>query len=376
MYDSNASTVLANAKATLQRLLRRAPANPAQPVDAAGTGRDTAADGRMPEALRRMLARLPGGGGPGPDLAGPDLAGLALPGLPGTGRGRRPDAGPLPAGATFERLTYADATGARDYRLYAPGGWKGRRLPLVVMLHGCTQTPEDFALGTGMNGLAEELGLLVAYPAQSQAANAQRCWNWFEPRDQRRDRGEPSLIAGITREVTARHAVDPSRVYVAGLSAGGAFAALVAAAYPDLFAAVGVHSGLACGSARDIPSALAAMRAGEPGSPGGRPVPTIVFHGASDATVSPRNGEHVAAQSAGDAKLRPKVEHGRSAGGMAYSRTQHLDGEGRALVEHWVVEGAGHAWSGGRPGGSYTEPRGPEASREIVRFFLGHRLQR
>lgn len=374
MYDSNLSGVLANAKATLQRLLRGGTANPAQAADPAGTGQDAGADGRLPEALRQMLRRLPGGDRPGLDLSGLDLPGRAGSGRAGSGRGRQPDAEPLPEGATFERLTYAAPAGSRDYRLYVPGGWRGRRLPLVVMLHGCTQTPEDFALGTGMNALAEEQGFLVAYPAQSQGANAQRCWNWFRPQDQRPGQGEPALVAGITREVMAHHPVDPSRVYVAGLSAGGAFAAVMGATYPDLYAAVGVHSGLACGSARDVPSALAAMRTGEAGSRGARPVPTIVFHGASDSTVSPRNGEHVAAQSGGGQRLRHRVEHGRSAGGMAYSRTRHLDDGDRTVVEHWVVEGAGHAWSGGRLEGSYTEPRGPEASREMVRFFLAHRL--
>jgi poly(hydroxyalkanoate) depolymerase family esterase len=365
MYDSNVSGVLANAKATLQRLLRHAGAAPAQGARPAGAGEGGQAARHLPEALREMMRRLPGA-----DMQGLDMPGLDLAGLSGLGKGRQPDVGPLPEGASFDRLTYVGAAGARDYRLYVPGGWQGQRLPLLVMLHGCTQTPEDFAAGTAMNALAEEFGFLVAYPAQSQGANAQRCWNWFRPEDQRHGQGEPALIAGITREVMVSHAVDPSRVYVAGLSAGGAFAAVMGATYPDLYAAVGVHSGLACGSARDVPSALAAMRQGEAGSRGGRSVPTIVFHGAEDATVSPRNGEHVVAQSGGDARLRLKVEHGRSAGGMAYSRMQHLNGEGRAVVEHWVVEGAGHAWSGGRPEGSYTEPRGPEASREMVRFFL------
>lgn len=363
MVDANVSDVLANAKATLQRLLHGAALKSAASASPAGAGQGTA--GPMPEALRQMLGRLPGRDRPGLDLSG----------LSGLGKGRQPDIGPLPEGATFGRLTYRGALGSRDYRLYVPGGWRGQKLPLLVMLHGCTQSPEDFAAGTGMNALAEELGFLVAYPAQSQGANAQRCWNWFRPEDQRPGQGEPALVAGITREVMARHAVDPSRVYVAGLSAGGAFAAVMGATYPDLYAAVGVHSGLACGSARDVPSALAAMRTGEPGSPAARPVPTIVFHGAKDTTVSPRNGEHVVAQSGGDARLRLKVEHGRSPGGMTYSRTQHLDGEGRAVVEHWVVEGAGHAWSGGRAEGSYTEPRGPEASREMVRFFLRWRLE-
>lgn len=367
MLDPNVSGVLANARATLRRLLHGG-AIPADGESPAGQPQGNRAAGAMPDALRKMLARLPGGDRPGLDLPGLDVLRHRRPGA-----SRQPDPGPLPAGATFARLTHRGAAGSRDYRLYVPGGWKGQRLPLLVMLHGCTQTPEDFAAGTGMNALAEEFGFLVAYPAQSQSANAQRCWNWFKPEDQRQGQGEPALVAGIVCEVMAAHAVDARRVYVAGLSAGGAFAAVMGAAYPDLFAAVGVHSGLACGSARDVPTALAAMRTGHAGSPGGRPIPTIVFHGASDTTVDPRNGDHVVAQSGGDARLRRKVEHGRSAGGLPYSRTQHLDADGRAVVEHWLIEGTGHAWSGGRPEGSYTDPRGPDASREMVRFFLGRR---
>ncbi len=230
-----------------------------------------------------------------------------------------------------------------------------------------------------MNMLAEEHGCLIAYPGQTQAANAQKCWNWFSPGDQRRDLGEPALIAGITEQVMRDHAVDRRRVYVAGLSAGGAAAAIMGMTYPDLYAAVGVHSGLACGAARDVPSAFAAMRQGaaavnHPGdgsatASNGRPVPTIVFHGDKDGTVHPRNGEQVIAQS-GAGGLRSEVQQGQVSGGHAYSRILHSDAAGQVVLEQWVVHGAGHAWSGGSSAGSYTDPRGPDASREMLRFFL------
>ena len=283
----------------------------------------------------------------------------------------------LPAGATFESYDFVNGAGSRSYKLYVPSRYKGEALPLLVMLHGCTQSPDDFAAGTRMNECAEEHTFLVAYPAQPKSANPSRCWNWFDGRDQRRGHGEPSLIAGITRRIMRDFPVETGRVYVAGLSAGGAAAAIMGATYPDLYAAIGVHSGLACGAARDLPSAFAAMRqggglAGASAAVTRTTVPTIVFHGSGDKTVHPVNGDQVIAQATPATSLKTTVVRGRATGGIDYIRTIQADDTGRSMLEHWVLQGAGHAWSGGSPDGSYTDPRGPDASREMVRFFLQH----
>jgi len=286
----------------------------------------------------------------------------------------RPAQVPVPDGARFEERSFANAAGSRTYKVYVPSGYTGQTLPLVVMLHGCTQSPDDFAAGTRMNELAEEQTFLVAYPGQPQSANMQKCWNWFNASDQQRGGGEPSLIAGIALEVVKEFSADPTRVYAAGLSAGGAAAAIMAATYPEVFAAIGVHSGLACGAAKDMPSAFAAMNGGgavKVRSKGPK-VPTIVFHGDADRTVNPINADQVIAQATPKAALGKVVTHGETPGGMAYTRTVQADGSGREILEQWVLHGAGHAWSGGSASGSYTDPRGPDASREMVRFFLAH----
>jgi poly(hydroxyalkanoate) depolymerase family esterase len=275
---------------------------------------------------------------------------------------------------------FENAAGRRAYKLYVPSRYAGQASPLIVMLHGCTQSPDDFAAGTQMNVHAEEHGCLVLYPAQSNSANPSRCWNWFRREDQVRDAGEPSLIADMTRDVVRRYGADPARVFVAGLSAGGAMAAVMGVTYPDLYAAVGIHSGLACGSAHDLPSALAAMKGlsasmGERGnaSSPAHATPTIVFHGDRDRTVHPRNGIDAIANSAhweggqgGDVVTEP----GQVPGGHAYTRTAHRDAAGQLLLEHWLVHGGGHTWFGGSRAGSYSDPRGPDASAEMVRFFL------
>jgi poly(hydroxyalkanoate) depolymerase family esterase len=266
--------------------------------------------------------------------------------------------------AMLARQFTAEA-GARPYRLFVPSN-----LPngpgLIIMLHGCTQSPEDFAAGTRMNEVAGAQGFLVLYPEQIRSANVQRCWNWFNPADQRRDQGEPSLIAGMTRAVMAEFKVDKKRVFVAGLSAGGAGAAIMGAAYPDLYAAIGVHSGLACGAAHDIASAFAAMQQGKPGT-GSLTIPTIIFHGDRDGTVNKLNADAVAAGIAGLDSAR--IEHGQVPQGLAYTRAIRRDARQRPVLEQWTVHGAGHAWSGGSAAGSFTEPKGPDASAEMLRFF-------
>lgn len=282
----------------------------------------------------------------------------------------------------FITARFSNGAGVREYKVYVPVAPRGDALALVVMLHGCKQNPDDFAAGTRMNALAEEQGLIVVYPSQARSANGFQCWNWFQTRDQSRDQGEPSLIAGITREVMSKYEVDPQRVYVAGLSAGGAMAAIMAATYPDLYAAVGIHSGLPYAAASDVNSAYAAMRGDTVGgaleipgdSPALRSVPAIIFHGDADATVHPDNGDQLHAQAAplASALSAQGIVQRGSVSGRAYTTTLYRDRKGKSLLEHWVVHGAGHAWFGGSKAGSYTDPSGPDASREMVRFFLQH----
>ena len=289
-----------------------------------------------------------------------------------TGPDARPRQAPLPpAKDQFLAGSHVHSAGRRDYKLFVPAGL-GDLPPraLIVMLHGCTQNPDDFAAGTQMNELARAHRLLVLYPAQTQQANAQRCWNWFKHNHQGRGRGEPAILASMTGEIAQRYRVQAGHVFVAGLSAGGAMAAILGAAYPDLFGAVGVHSGLAAGAARDLPAALAAMKgAGSNQALIASVLPTIVFHGDADATVHQRNADQVVAASCqGDSVMEQQSLAG--VGGRACTRRVHRNQPGRVQAEQWLVHGAGHAWSGGSTRGSYADPLGPDASAEMVRFFL------
>ena len=287
----------------------------------------------------------------------------------------------------FLRFEYTSPLGGRPYKLYVPTSYRDAPMPLLVMLHGCKQDPDDFARGTRINEVAEEQGFLVAYPAQSTHANGSNCWNWFEPRQQARAGAEPSIIVGIVREVGKAYRIDERSVFVAGLSAGAAMAVILGDTHPDVFAAVAAHSGLPHAAAHDVASAFAAMhgatqsaaaslgpRARSPAA--SRAVPTIVFHGDTDAIVVPRNGAAIVEQAVSKLvserglltrQMQPCVANGRRC-----TRTTYTDRDGLAVVEHWTVHGGGHAWFGGSNSGSFAEPQGPDASREMMRFFVSH----
>jgi poly(hydroxyalkanoate) depolymerase family esterase len=301
----------------------------------------------------------------------------------------------------FVDSSFTGATGTRAFKLFAPAGFEGESLPLVVMLHGCTQDPDDFAAGTRMNELAQAEGFFVLYPAQAARSNSHKCWNWFSPADQRRGGGEPALLAGMVRHVLQTHSIDPDRVYVAGLSAGGAMAAILANEYPDLFAAAGVHSGVASGAAHDVASAFSVMKHGPAAAPpwpsagttswptpaqdtaadARAPAPVIVFHGDADPTVAAVNGDAVIAGAlrgvdAVAERIAAVDATGKRRARRTVWRATGASADAPTLAEQWLVEGTAHAWSGGAPVGSYTDPDGPDASREMLRFFLAHPRRR
>ena len=286
---------------------------------------------------------------------------------------------PTPEGARWVTRSFSCGAGERDYKLYIPASRPDATRGLIVMLHGCTQDPDDFAVGTNMNAVAEAHGLLVAYPHQTKSANASACWNWFNPGDQMRDEGEPSIIAGLTQNILAEFDLDRRRVFVAGLSAGGAMATIMGATYPDLFAAIGVHSGLPYRAATDVASAFSAMRGAASAEGAGAKdaaVPTIVFHGTRDRTVHPANAERIVEAARDQRAGEIALEEIRGVeGGRGYVRMIARSTDGAPVVEYWRIEGAGHAWSGGRHEGSFADPKGPNASAEMVRFFLA-RAQR
>ncbi|MEO5580199.1 MAG: PHB depolymerase family esterase [Gemmatimonadaceae bacterium] len=319
-----------------------------------------------------------------------------------------PDSPPPPAPAAVAAAADTPATaagqfvwrelptdgGVRRYRLYLPSGYDGKRpYPLVVMLHGCTQDADNIARGTRMNSAADARKIVIAYPEQPASANALRCWNWFEPAHQQRDGGEPALIAGITRQVMKDTNIDSARVYIAGVSAGAAMALTLMYGYPDLYAAVGMHSGIAYGIAASVGEGMKAMGAGanEPGVLGAiamrvmgeraRPIPAIVFHGGADKAVKVVNAgqvvsqlndanAHAAKQPAPAAGAMPVTRRGETGGGYHYSLV--VQGSDAGLIEQWTVDELAHAWSGGSPDGTYTDARGPDATAEMLRFFLEH----
>jgi poly(hydroxyalkanoate) depolymerase family esterase len=287
---------------------------------------------------------------------------------------------PDPAGR-FTTHLHTSVHGSRTYKLFVPTSYDGTAMPLLLMLHGCTQNPDDFAAGTRLNALAEQHGVLVAWPAQSARANGKACWNWFDAAQQRRGGVELSLLTGIVDDVARSHAVDSARIYAAGLSAGAAMAVLLGREYPDRFAAVASHSGLPAGAAHDVPSAFAAMQGRAPATPApatpGPAVRTLVIHGDADATVQAQNGAAVVAQAIAaferEGAMLRRVAEAPAASHAAQRRcsvTRFLDAEDVVAVEHWLVHGAGHAWSGGSSQGTYTDPQGPDASAAMLRFFL------
>lgn len=345
-----------------------------KPIDL-GALRPSMSDARISDAndlVRRTLAQhglMPQG----------DLPAAADPLAAMTGllKGLAPAAAPAEAlvpGARFTPDRFECEAGGRDYLTYVPASAENGAKGMIVMLHGCTQTSADFATGTGMNALAEQHGLVIVYPQQSRRDNAQTCWNWFSRGDQQRGRGEPAILAGMAAKVAAAHGIAPANTYVAGLSAGAAMAVILGQAYPDVFAAVGAHSGLPHGAANDVASAFAAMSgaASGPAVDGLRPTPTIIFQGSADHTVNPANSDRIASDLLGSGPEMTLFD--TSSGqknGRSFVREATTTPEGTPLLEYWKIDGLGHAWSGGNKAGSYTDPQGPDASAEMVRFFQG-----
>lgn len=289
---------------------------------------------------------------------------------------QRDSAPAVPDGAQYLSRKYRGAAGSRHYQLYLP---TAAPQGLILMLHGCNQTPNDFANGTHMNPLAEKHSLAVAYVGQGGVDNAASCWNWFKPGDQGRGAGEPALLAGLARKLMREFHLDRDAVFVAGLSAGGAMAVILADVYPDTFAAAGVHSGLARGSAHNVMSAMAAMRDGAASgdiapaiiTPSEKPVRRIIFQGEADTTVNPSNAALIVSAALGE-DAQPIKTATRKVRGRGYMRRDYAGADGTIALQLWMIAGAEHAWSGGRAAGSYTDLKGPDASELMVRFFVGN----
>ena len=310
------------------------------------------------------------------------------------------DGRPVANGATgrFVDGVFTSEAGARRWRLWIPGAYDGRtRLPLVVLLHGCTQDPDDIARGTRVTELADKLNLLVLLPEQPETANPKKCWTWYDAAHQRRDAGEPSLIAGMTRQTLGDWAVDSQRVYITGISAGAAMASVMAIAYADVFAAAGLHSGIPYRAAANVMEGVAAMTRGASDpvqlattamadmGPRARAIPAIIVQGLADAVVKPVNAEHtrdmwltmnaLVRRDAAPA-VRPTAEQRSEAGGLGvitscYPSRQVTTG---CEVTTVFVEGLGHAWSGGSKAGTFTDERGPDATDVILKFLLTQRM--
>lgn len=278
------------------------------------------------------------------------------------------------------------STTVRRYMLYEPASRGAGLAPMLVLLHGCQQGAEDFAAGTRMNEAAEAAGVVVLYPEQSRAANLLRCWNWYALQDRSHSGGDAALIAALTRHITLEQRIDPKRVYVAGMSAGGGMAAVLARDYPELYAALGVHSGMPAGLAHDLASAMRLMSAGpqpagadaEPARATRAPLASIVFHGDEDTVVHPSNGQAIhappgAAEAPPPARSR-QATTSPSEGQRSVTRSVDYGAGGVTRHELWIVHGAGHAWAGGSESERHTDAQGPDASREMLRFFLQHQL--
>jgi poly(hydroxyalkanoate) depolymerase family esterase len=301
-------------------------------------------------------------------------------------------AGAQPSAGALTQGSYTDAAGSRSYELYVPAGARsGKAVPLVIALHGCTQTADRFRQQTRFDALADAKGFVVVYPEQPSSQNNMSCWNWYQQQHMQRGAGEPALIAGITAKVQQQYTIDPHRIYVTGLSAGGAMAEVMAATYPDVYAAVGVGSGCEYGAG----AACAGWKSADPTQAGrqayqamgshARQMPFIIFQGDADTTVPPANAEQlvredqVEADLADDGQLNgsvptapTQVVQGQAPGGRSYTVSHYSDGHGHELGQFWLVQGMGHAWSGGEGSQQYSDPTGPDESAAMYDFFMSH----